>query len=765
VGSTTYDASDPDTSYPPIRPLRPPEGSPNVVIVLLDDVGFGASSAFGGPVQTPTAERLAGNGLRYTRFHTTAMCAPTRAALLSGRNSHTVGMGTITEMATSAPGCNSMRPNTCAPLAEVLRLNGYATAQFGKCHEVPVWEASPAGPFDRWPTGSGFEYFFGFVGGETNQWYPALYENTVTVEPWGTPEQGYHFMADMTDRAIAWQRQQHTLTPDRPFFTYFAPGATHAPHHVPPEWADKYRGRFDQGWDVLREQTFTRQKQLGIVPPDCELTARHDVIPAWADMDEAMKPVLAREMEVYAGYLEYADHHVGRFLDSLNDLGIADNTLVYYIIGDNGASLEGTEIGSLNEIYIMNHLQGIETPEYLREHIDQFGSPDAYNHYATGWAHAMDTPYQWAKQCAGHWGGTRNGTIVSWPAGIAASGEVRAQFHHVIDVAPTVLDAAGLPQPTTVHGVTQHPIEGVSMCATFDDAQAPETRETQYFEINCNRGIYHKGWVAGTLHRLPGGEPTHGLDADVWELYDTTTDWTESRNLAAEHPDKLAALQRLFLIEAAKYNVLPLDDRSVERINPDTAGRPTLVHGTSQVLFGGMGRLSEATVLNIKNKSHSVTADLHIPDDGANGVIIAQGGRFGGWALYARDNRLHYCYNFFGLERTYVRADDSLPPGDHQVRMEFAYDGGGLGNGGTATLYLDGTQIADGHVARTHTAIFSAEETTDVGRETGSPVAEDYPDPNTFTGTIDGVRIEIGDDDHSHLIDPQHLLDIAMTIQ
>lgn len=764
--SPIYDASDPDASYPPIRPLRPPAGAPNVVIVLLDDVGFGASSAFGGPVNMPTAERLAAQGLRYTRFHTTAMCAPTRAALLSGRNSHTVGMGTITEMATSAPGVSSMRPNTCAPLADVLRMNGYATAQFGKCHEVPVWEASPAGPFDRWPTGSGFEYFYGFIGGETNQWYPAIYENTIAVEAPGTPEDGYHFMDDMTNKAISWVRRSRALTPDRPFFVYFAPGATHAPHHVPTEWADKYKGRFDQGWDVQREQTFARQKDLGIVPADAELTKRPGVVPAWDDTAEDMRAVLARQMEVYAGYLEYTDHHVGRFLDTIDTLGVMDDTLVWYIIGDNGASLEGTPNGSLNEIFIMNHMQHIETADYLRERIDLFGTPEAYNHYATGWAHAMDTPYQWAKQCAGHWGGTRNGTIVHWPAGIAAKGQIRDQFQHVVDLAPTVLQAAGLPEPSSVYGVTQHPIEGFSMSSTFDDPDAAETHDTQYFEINGNRGIYHKGWVACTLHRLPGESPDHTFEEDVWELYDTNTDWSEAHDLAAEQPDKLAAMQRLFLIEAAKHNVLPLDDRSVERINPDTAGRPTLVHGTSQVLFGDMGRLTEATVLNVKNKSHSVTADVTVPESGAGGVIIAQGGRFGGWSVYTVNNILRYCYNFFGIERFTVAAEQPLPTGAHQVRMEFAYDGGGIGKGGTVTLYVDSEQVASGRVERTHVAMFSAEETTDVGRETGSPVTDDYPAlGNEFNGLIEGVRIDIGDDDHSHLIDPQHLVDIAMTVQ
>ena len=453
-GVLPYDAKDPDASFPAIEPLRPPAGAPNVLVILLDDVGFAASSAFGGPCATPTAERLAENGLKYNRFHTTALCAPTRAALLTGRNHHSVGMGVITELATSAPGYSSVRPNTCAPLAQTLLLNGYSTAQFGKCHEVPVWQSSPMGPFDAWPSGGGgFQYFYGFIGGETNQYYPAVYEGTTPVEPDKTPEEGYHFTEDMTDRAINWARQQKSLMPDKPFFMYFAPGATHAPHHVPTEWSDKYKGRFDGGWDVLREEILTRQKELGVVPAETELTARHEEIPAWDDMPDDMKPVLARQMEVYAGFLEHTDHHIGRLVDALEDLGVLEDTLVYYIVGDNGASAEGTINGSFNETFIFNGAAALETPEFLASRIDDFGTPKAYNHFAVGWAHAMDTPYQWTKQVASHWGGTRNGTIVHWPSGIEARGEVRSQFHHVIDVAPTVLEAAGLPQPTAVNGV------------------------------------------------------------------------------------------------------------------------------------------------------------------------------------------------------------------------------------------------------------------------------------------------------------------------
>jgi arylsulfatase len=767
-GAVTFDANDPDTAFPPIVPLRPPEGAPNVMIVLIDDVGFGASSTFGGPINTPTLERLANNGLRYTRFHTTALCSPTRAALLSGRNHHSVGMGTITELATPAPGYSSVRPNNCAPLPEILKLNGYATAHFGKCHEVPAWETSPAGPFDRWPTGNGFEHFYGFLGGETNQWYPDLVENTTNIDAPGTPEDGYHLMPDLADHAIKWIRQQKALTPDRPFFVYFAPGATHAPHHVPKEWADKYKGKFDQGWDKLREETFARQKRLGVIPQDCDLTLRHKEIPAWDTMDEAFKPVLTRQMEVYAGFLEYADHHTGRVIDAIQSLGVLDDTLIYFIVGDNGASAEGSPQGTLNEVAVAE-APDLETQEYLRANIDKIGTPAAYNHYAVGWAHAMCTPYQWTKQIASHWGGTRNGTVVHWPNGIKAKGELRSQFSHVIDVAPTILDAAALPQPTHVHGISQEPMHGLSMRFSFEDAKAPEQHDTQYFEMFCNRGIYHKGWSAITKHRTPwlvhgAGVP---FDADVWELYDGSTDWTQARNLAAKMPDKLRELQQLFLIQAARFNVLPLDDRVVERLNPDMAKRPQLIRGNTQTLFDGMIGLQENCMLNLKNKSHSVTAQLTIPDGGAHGVIVNEGGRTGGWVLYLDDRgRLVYHYNLLGMQRTNVKATAPVGAGTHQVRMEFTYDGGGIGKGGTASLFVDGNQVASGRVERTHAFNYSLCETGGVGVDSAAPVSDDYPaDGYRFTGAIDWVRLEAGSDSHDHLLDPEQILHFAMSRQ
>jgi arylsulfatase len=768
VGLTTYDAKDPDTSYPPIVPLRPPPGAPNVLIVLIDDVGFGASSAFGGPCQTPHFERLAANGLKYTRFHTTALCSPTRSALLTGRNHHSVGMGNITELATSAPGNNSMWPNTAAPLARTLVYNGYSTAQFGKCHEVPVWETSPMGPYRQWPTGKGFEYFYGFIGGETNQWYPAIYEGTTPVEPDRSPEEGYYFNDDLTDHAVKWIRQQKALMPDKPFFAYFAPGATHAPHHVPKEWADKYKGRFDDGWDKLREATFARQQELGVIPPDCDLTERSAGIPAWDDVDPAMKPVLARQMEVYAGYLENTDHHVGLLIDALEGLGIIDETLIYVIIGDNGASAEGSLQGTFNEMITLGGFGALETPEFLTSKLNDFGGPDAYNHYAVGWAHAMDTPYQWTKQVASHWGGTRNGTIVHWPHGITAKGELRHQFHHVIDVAPTVLEVAGLPQPTFVDGVQQKPLEGVSMAYSFNEANADERHETQYFEMFGNRGIYHGGWTAVTKHRTPWDTGVDAVvpafDDDVWELYDTTNDWTQAHDVAKQNPAKLHELQRLWLIEAVKYNVVPLDDRFVERGLPEMAGRPTLIQGNKQLLFGGMGRLTENSIVSFKNSSYSLTAEVEIPDGTAVGVIFAQGGVTGGLSLYAKAGKPKYCYNFFGLERYYIEGADPLPAGKHQVRVEFTYDGGGIGKGGDVTIYVDGVGNGTGRIEQTEAFLFSADETFDVGNEYGSPVTSDY-DVRKFNGEVNWVQIEKGLDDHSHMIKPEDRVALAMGIQ
>ena len=761
-----YDAKDPDSHNPPIEQLRPPKGAPNVLLILIDDAGFGSSSAFGGPCQTPNAERLAAGGLKYNRFHTTALCSPTRQALLTGRNHHSAGMGGITEIATGAPGYCSVLPNSMSPLARTLNLNGYATAQFGKCHEVPVWQTSPAGPFDSWPTGGGgFEYFYGFIGGEANQWYPSLYEGTVPVENKKSPEQGYHLVDDMTDKAIKWIGQQKALTPDRPFFIYFAPGATHAPHHVPKEWADKYEGKFDGGWDKLREETFARQKKLGVIPQDCALTKRHAEIPAWDSLPEDFKPVLRREAEVYAGYMEYTDYHVGKIFDALEKLEIMDDTLIYYIIGDNGASAEGGLNGCYNEMSYFNGIQALETADYLNARLDKLGGPESYNHYAVGWAHAMNTPYQWTKQVASHWGGTRNGTIIHWPAAIKGKGEIRSQFTHVIDVAPTILEAAGLPEPESVNGRAQDPIEGTSMLYSFNDSAAPETHTVQYFEMFGNRGIYFNGWTAVTKHQTPWIHAAlPAFDDDVWELYGPG-DWSQAKDLSKDNPQKLHELQRLWLMEAGRYKVLPLDDRLFEKMNPDTAGRPVLIKGTTQLLFQGMGRLSENCVLSIKNKSHSVTAAIVVPDGGAQGVIVSQGANIGGWSLYFNKGKLKYCYNYGGFDNYFVESADPIAPGEHQVRMEFAYAGGGLGKGGKVTLYVDGKQVGAGDIAATLAIVYSADDGLDVGEDSGAPVSPDYgPTGNSFNGTIKGIALEVGEgqENSDHMVKPEQVLAAAM---
>jgi len=763
-----YDAKDPDMKTTPIDQLRPPAGAPNVLVILIDDCGFGAPSAFGGPCATPVAEKLAAGGLKYNRFHTTAICSATRQALLTGRNHHNAGMAGITEIATGQPGYSSVLPNTMSPLAKTLKLNGYNTAQFGKCHEVPVWQSSPVGPFDQWPTGGGgFEYFYGFIGGEAHQWYPSLYEGTTPTEAPKSPEEGYHLMEDMTDKAISWISQQKSLAPDKPFFAYFAPGATHAPHHVPKEWADKYKGKFDAGWDKLREETFARQKKLGVIPADSELTPRPKDVPGWDDMPEEFKPVLRRQMEVYAGFLEFTDHHVGRLIETLDRMGLTDDTLIYYIIGDNGASAEGSFNGCYNEMSYFNGLQSLETAEYLTARIDKLGGPESYNHFAVGWAHALNTPYQWTKQVASHFGGTRNGTIVHWPKGIKAKGELRTQFAHVIDVAPTILDAAGIPEPVAVDGIQQDPIDGVSMLPTFNDAKAPEHRETQYFEVMGNRAIYHKGWTAVTKHYTPWiPDKKPALDDDVWELYDTSKDWTQAKDLSKEMPDKLREMQRLFLIEATRYKVLPLDDRMFEKINPDTAGRPTLIKGKTQLLAGGMGHLSENCVLNVKNKSHSVTAQIVVPQGGAEGVIIAQGADIGGWSLYALGGKIRYCYNWGGFKHFITEGATKLAPGEHQVRMEFAYAGGGLGKGGKVTLYLDGQKDGEGEVGATLAMIFSADDGCDVGKDGGSAVSPDYKaGDNAFNGKVKGVQLSIAEDDGKHVVDPADAIRMALARQ
>ena len=736
--STILDAR--QATAPPRFEVKAPASAPNVLIVLIDDMGFGQSSAFGGPVHMPTVERLANEGLRYNEFHTTALCSPTRSALLTGRNHHTNNIGSITETATAFPGQTGQRPNSVTPLAEMLRLNGYSTAAFGKSHETAAWEVSPSGPTDRWPTRSGFDKFYGFLGGETNQWAPLLYDGLTQVTLPKDPN--YHFMTDMTNQAIHWVQYQKSLTPDKPFFMYFAPGATHAPHHVPKEWIEKYKGKFDQGWDVLRAETLARQKKLGVVPADTVLAPKPAAIKDWAALTPDEKKLFTHQMEVFAGFGEYADTEVGRLVEAITDLGQLDNTLVFYIVGDNGASAEGGMNGLFNEATYFNGVQ--ENLADILEHYDELGGPTTYPHYAAGWAVAGDTPFTWTKQVASNYGGTRNGMAVHWPKGITARGEIRSQWHHVIDVAPTILEAADLPQPTSVDGTPQTPIEGVSMVYTFAHRDAPSRHTTQYFEIFGNRAIYHDGWLAGTVHRAPWESKVRAaLDKDTWELYDTRNDFSLVHNVAVSQPAKLKELQDLFIKEAEKNHVLPLDDRTLERLNAALVGRPDLMAGrTSLTVHQGMTGMSENAFINVKNRSLAITADVESPATGANGVILAQAGRFGGWSLYVKDGRPAYTYNWIGLQQYTVAATQPLPAGKATVRVDFAYDGG-MGKGGTVTLSVNGTQVATGRIDRTQCCIFSADEGADVGEDSGTPVSSAYTSPFAFTGKIAGVTVTL----------------------
>src|SRR5262245_58349006 len=676
---------------PPRFEVKAPKGAPNVLIVLIDDMGFGMSEAFGGPIHMPTVKRLGDSGLRYNHFHTTALCSPTRAALLSGRNHHMNNMGCITEAATAFPGYTGQRPNNVAPLAEMLRLNGFSTGFFGKNHETAAWEVSPSGPTTRWPTRSGFDKFYGFIGGETNQWAPMLYEGLNQIEVPKDPN--YHFMTDMTNQAIGWMRYEKALTPDKPFFMYFAPGATHAPHHVPKEWIAKYKGKFDQGWDKLREETLARQIKLGVVPEGTKLAPKPKDIKDWDTLTADEKKLFARQMETFAGYGEYADTEIGRLIDAIGDMDQLDNTLVFYIVGDNGTSAEGSMNGLFNEYTFFNGVP--ETVQEQLKFIDEWGGPKTYPHMAAGWAVAGDTPFTWTKQVASDFGGTRNGMVVHWPARIKAKNEVRTQFHHVIDVAPTVMEACGLPEPKSVNGTVQAPIEGVSMVYTLDDATAKSRHTTQYFEMFGNRGIYADGWLALTVHKYPwSNKPLASFADDTWELYDIRGDFALTTDVAATNPDKLKELQALFLKEAVKYTVLPLDDRMLERINAKLAGRPDLMEGrNSLTVYEGMKGMSENVFINIKNRSHTITAEVDIPERGANGVILAQGGRFGGWSLYLKDGKPTYTYNWVGTKRFSVTAQDRLPAGKVTLRFEFAYDGGGPGKGGKGSLLVNGKNV------------------------------------------------------------------------
>jgi arylsulfatase len=735
-----------DVKTPPWVDVSAPEGAPNVVIVLIDDMGFGVPSTFGGPVPMPTMDRIAREGLRYNNFHTTALCSPTRAALKSGRNHHVNNMGSITEFATGFPGETGQIPNSVAPLAEMLRLNGFSTAAFGKWHELATWETSVSGSFARWPTvGGGFDRFYGFLGGETNQWAPQIYEGTTLMPIPDTP--GYHFLTDMTDKAIAWVRFQQALTPAKPFMIYFAPGATHAPHHVPKDRIARWKGKFDQGWDKVREETLARQIRLGVVPAGTRLAGKPEGIKDWAALSAEEKKVFARQAEVYAAYSEMADSEIGRFVKAIEDLGDLDNTLFIYIAGDNGTSAEGGMNGMFNEMTYFNGVH--EQVSDMAKRLDQWGSPQTYPHMAAGWAVAFDTPFMWTKQVASSFGGTRNGMAVRWPKGFKSRNETRSQFHHVIDVAPTVLEAAKLPEPKIVNGTPQRPIQGVSMAYTFDDAKAKDRHITQYFEIFGNRAIYNDGWLAGTVHKAPWeAKPRHPFPEDVWELYDVRADFSLTKDLASSNPAKLKELQAIFMKEAAENYVLPLDDRFLERGIAELVGRPDLMKGRSSLTLGdGMVGIQENVFLSVKNKSKTITAEVEIPQGGGKGAILVQGGRFGGWALYMKDGMPAYDYNFLGLEHTTIASKQRVAPGKATIKLDFAYDGGGMGKGGLATLSVNGTKVAEGRIERTQAIFFSADDTADVGIDLGTPVVESVgaEEKSKFTGKIPKVTLEVKD--------------------
>lgn len=718
--------------------VKAPDQAPNVVIVLVDDIGFGHSSAFGGPIQMPTLEKLAANGLKYNRFHTTALCSPTRTALLTGYNHHSNNAGAIMEVGTAFPGNTGIRPQSITPAAQVLRMNGYSTAAFGKYHETPPWEASVSGPYDRWPTGSGFDKFYGFIGGETNQWHPMVYDGNTRVYP-NVEDPNYHFTTDMTDRAIAWMNTQQSLTPEKPFYLYFATGATHAPHHSPKSYIEKYKGKFAQGWDKVREETLARQKKLGVVPENTVLAPKPEAIKNWDDLTADEKRLFERQMEVFAGFAEHTDYEVGRLVAALEERGELENTIFLYIVGDNGSSAEGGMIGMFNENTYFNGVQ--ETLDMQLDKIDKLGTEETYNHFAAGWAVAGNTPFTWTKQVASNFGGTRNGMVMHWPKGIQAKNEVRSQFHHVIDVAPTVYECVGVPAPRVVNGIEQRPIEGVSMKYSFDNATAADIRKTQYFEMIGNRAIYHEGWFAGTIHKAPWeAKPRRPLTEDIWELYNVNEDFSQAKNVAAENPGKLEELKKKFMDEAVKYNVLPIDDRGIERLDPAIAGRPDLMNGkTSLTLYEGATGIPENAFINIKNTSLTITAQVDVKAN-TNGVIVCQGGDFGGWTFYVLDGKPAYSYNWVGLETFTVTSNTKLLPGKHTLRFDFAYEGG-RGAGGIASIFIDDKKVAEGKIEKTNANTFGIDESADVGVDENTPVYPPYKGKEKFTGKIEKVVI------------------------
>jgi arylsulfatase len=731
-------------SKPQIQsPLQTPVGAPNILLILLDDAGYGQTSTFGAPIPTPALDRLASGGLRFTRFHVTSLCSPSRAALLTGRNSHAVGMGIVTRYTTGFPGYDGSMPKSAAFISEMLRQNGYATAAFGKWHLIPEWETGPNGPFDHWPTSQGFDYFYGFLHGEADQWHPILHEGTKMRSmdiPVGR-ESDYTLTENLADKTITWINQQKSIDPNRPFFAYFAPGGTHAPLQAPKNWIEKFKGKFDLGWDRYRELVFVRQKELGVIPPDTVLTPRPAGLPSWDTLTSDQKKIAARLMEVFAGLMAQTDHEIGRIVDAVAATGQLDDTLIIYIAGDNGASLQGDMEGKFSIQATDNGAQ--ETTADLLNRLEEIGSESSSPQYSTGWAWAGNTPFQWGKQFASHLGGTRDPLVIHWPNRIKKTGGIRHQYHHLIDIAPTLLEAARLPVPALVNGVTQQPIHGVSMLYTFDDAGAPERHKTQYYETFANRSIYHEGWLAGARSgRVPWiKQGEFDFEKQPWELYNLTTDYSQSNDLAAEQPQRLALMQKLFESEAQRYNVLPLDPRSNARIDPSLRTSVSAKRNRS-VYYGSGLHLYDGQAPAVRNTSHLITADIIVGQTGSDGVLVAAGGNQGGYSLFVQNRKLHYTYNFAGLEQTRISASENLPLGPVTVSMRFNYDGGGRGKGGNAILSINGEIVAQKHIPRTAPNIFSWYETFDIGEDLGATV-DNYPRLFTFQGIIKQVSIEV----------------------
>ena len=719
-----------------------PKGAPNVLLIMLDDVGFGSFGNFGGPVDTPGLNKIAKNGLRYNQFHTTALCSPTRAALLTGRNHHTVHMGGITEIANSFPGYDSAIPPESATIAQVLRMSGYSTACFGKWHLTPSWEQSPAGPFDRWPTGMGFDRFYGIMGAESSQYEPPVYDQTTPIAPHiGKPD--YHLTEDLADQTISWMQRQKASSPDKPFFCYFSTPAVHAPHHVPREWIEKYKGKFDSGWDSLRNEIYERQLKLGVIPQGTALTKRPDQIPAWNDYPERYRPVAQRLMETFAGFLAHTDAQIARVINALDDLNIAENTLVVYITGDNGASAEGTIHGAWSAPSFQNGVP--EDPEWLLDHIDDFGTARCENHFNVGWAWALDSPFQWMKQVASHFGGTRNAIAISWPKKIKAAGELRTQFHHVIDIAPTIYEVAGIQAPEFVNGIKQMPIHGTSMTYSFASASSPSTHKTQYFEILGNRAMYHEGWIASCFHgRLPWIR-LQGFEFDgpqeVWELYNVAEDFSQAVDLAKSEPKKLKELQDLFERHAKEFGIYPLRDPGSPR-NGDFAV-PHSLDGFNKIKYtSAHTRMPESSVINLKNCSYRINAEIKITNKSDSGVIACQGGNMAGWSLYLDEHtKPVFHYNLFGHEHFSFKSETPLKLGNQSIEVLFAYDGG-FGAGGTVSLSVNGSEVSRGQITKTVPLVFSMSgETFDVGVDTGSPVGP-YRHNFECTAQIESVTLE-----------------------